>query len=123
MSVTGHQKKNCSRRPIDKKFDNIIFAGRQDKSLIPAFLSASDACLVHLKKTGLFETVMPSKIFEAASMAKPIILGVEGSAADLVKNVGAGICIEPENAEQLADAVKKLASDPQLCQQLGQARL
>jgi colanic acid biosynthesis glycosyl transferase WcaI len=116
----GASKKELQKKSIDKKLNNIIFTGRQDKNLIPSYLSASDACFVHLKKTGLFESVLPSKIFEAASMSKPIILGLEGSAADLVKNAGAGVCIEPENADQLADAVKKLASNPQLCRKLGQ---
>jgi glycosyltransferase involved in cell wall biosynthesis len=117
----GASRKGLERQAGDKKLDNIIFAGRQDKEQIPAFLSASNACLVHLKKTRLFETVMPSKIFEAASMAKPVILGVAGCAADLVKDAGAGICIEPENAQQLADAVTKLVFDSELCRRLGQA--
>jgi glycosyltransferase involved in cell wall biosynthesis len=115
----GASKKELEKKSIDKKLDNIIFAGRQDKSLIPAYLSASDACLVHLKKTSIFESVLPSKIFEAASMSKPIILGVEGFAADLVKKADAGICIEPDNAAQLAGAVKNLASTPLLCEKLG----
>jgi colanic acid biosynthesis glycosyl transferase WcaI len=117
----GASKKELKQQAKSKKLDNVIFAGRQDRKLIPAYLSVSDVCLVHLKKTELFETVLPSKIFEAASMAKPIILGVEGSAADLVKNIGAGICIEPENANQLTEAVKNLASSPLRCEKLGQS--
>ena len=100
--------------------DNIVFLGRQDRRLIPGILSISDACLVHLKKAQIFETVLPSKIFEASAMAKPIILGVEGYAAALVRRANAGICIEPENAEQLFQAVVKLAEDPSLRQTLGQ---
>ena len=47
-------------------------------------------------------------------MRKSIILGVEGSAAELVDKAGAGICIEPENAEQLASAVERLQRDTPL---------
>ena len=54
-------------------------------------------------------------------MAKPIILGVEGYAANLVRRANAGICIEPENAEQLVSAVVELAEDPILRRALGQA--
>ena len=54
-------------------------------------------------------------------MAKPIILGVEGHAADLVRRAQAGICLEPENAEQLLSAVMDLAEDPELCRTLGRA--
>jgi len=69
---------------------NVIFTGRLEKSEMPAILSISDAVLVHLTKTDLFLTVMPSKIFEAAGMARPIICGVAGYAAELVKKAGGG---------------------------------
>ncbi|MFC1634950.1 glycosyltransferase family 4 protein [Planctomycetota bacterium] len=104
-----------------QNLDNIVFLGRKDRRLIPGILSISNACLVHLKKAQIFETVLPSKIFEAAAMAKPIICGVEGHAADLVRRTNAGICIEPENAEQLFSALVKLADNPKLCDTLGQA--
>jgi glycosyltransferase involved in cell wall biosynthesis len=84
-------------------------------------LAASDACLVHLARRELFRSVMPSKIFEAAAMAKPIVLGVEGFAAEVVSKAGAGICIEPENAEQLVAAVLRLAADRELARSLGRA--
>jgi len=101
--------------------DNVIFAGRQDKSLMPSFLAISGASLVHLKKTDLFTTVMPSKIFEAFGMARPIIIGVPGEAGDLVERAGAGVAIEPEDDGQLVDAVERLAGDPALCERLGRA--
>ena len=104
-----------------QNLDNIVFLGRRDRRLIPGLLSVSDACLIHLKKARIFETVLPSKIFEAAAMAKPIICGVQGHAADLVRRSNAGICIEPENAEQLCSAVVALAEDSALCHTLGQA--
>jgi glycosyltransferase involved in cell wall biosynthesis len=81
----------------------------------------ADVCLVHLIRKDLFRTVLPSKIFEAAAMKKPIILGVEGSAAQIVRDANAGICIEPENEGELVEAVKRLAERRDLADQLGQA--
>lgn len=101
--------------------DNVTFTGRLDKALIPPTLASVDVCLVHLKKRDLFATVMPSKIFEAAAMAKPIILGVEGHAAGLVRRAGCGICIEPENETELVAALERMADDPALAAALGQA--
>lgn len=100
---------------------NVVFTGCQDKNLMPAFLSITDVCLVHLKKTDLFTTVMPSKIFDAAGMAKPIIIGVAGFATKFVEDANAGIEIEPENEKQLVEAVEKLANNPVLCRQYGQS--
>lgn len=117
----GAIKNELERMSRDQRLENVIFAGRQDKTMIPDFLSISDVCLAHLQKKELFKTVVPSKIFEAAAMEKPIILGVEGFAANLVSQAKAGICIEPENAEQLAYTVEKLAEDPELRISLGQS--
>jgi UDP-N-acetylmuramyl pentapeptide phosphotransferase/UDP-N-acetylglucosamine-1-phosphate transferase/glycosyltransferase involved in cell wall biosynthesis len=100
--------------------NNVVFVGRQEKRDIPKILATVDACLVHLKRRELFTTVMPSKIFEAAAMSKPIVLGVQGHAASLVEEAGCGICIEPENAPALAAAVHTLARDPALGTVLGQ---
>lgn len=99
--------------------DNITFTGRLDKNLMPAYLDASDACLVHLKKQELFKSVLPSKMFEAAAMEKPILLGVEGCAREYLDKANAGIAFEPENAEQLVAALEKLAADRELAHQYG----
>jgi glycosyltransferase involved in cell wall biosynthesis len=64
---------------------------------------------------------MPSKIFEASAMRKPIVLGVEGFAAELVEGAGAGLCMQPENEADLLAAVDRLAADPALCRRLGDA--
>jgi glycosyltransferase involved in cell wall biosynthesis len=104
-----------------QELDNIIFAGLQPKPLIPALLATSDACLVHLRKQELFQSVLPSKLFEAAAMARPVILGVQGSAASLLTDMNGGICIEPENEEELCSAVTRLSDDPSLARRMGES--
>ena len=99
----------------------VVFAGRQDKRVIPDYLAMSDACLVHLARKDLFRTVLPSKIFEAAAAMRPIVLGVEGRAAEVVGGAGAGICIEPENQRELIEALEKLAASPEFAKELGHA--
>jgi UDP-N-acetylglucosamine 2-epimerase (non-hydrolysing) len=116
----GAERERLQQQAAEEGLESVIFTGRQEKRLIPEFLAAVDACLVHLKKTDLFKSVLPSKIFEAAAMQKPIIMGVQGYAADLIRRSGAGICIEPENHGELCDAVLSLASNPDLARQYGQ---
>lgn len=117
----GAVREDLEREARAAGLDRVVFTGRLPKSEMPCVLAASDACLVHLARRELFRTVMPSKIFEAAAMAKPIVLGVEGFAAEVVSGAGAGICIEPENAEQLVAAVLRLASDRELAGRFGRA--
>jgi glycosyltransferase involved in cell wall biosynthesis len=119
----GGVRAELEARARDEGLDAVVFTGRQPKQRMPDFLAAADACLVHLTRTELFRTVLPSKIFEAAAMGRPIVLGVEGFAAELVSEAGAGICIEPENADQLLEAVTRLAREPGLAGQLGEAGL
>ncbi len=117
----GSIRESLEKEAKEAGLDQVVFAGRQDKSAMPDYLAMSDACLVHLAKKDLFRTVLPSKIFEAAAMERPIVLGVEGHAAEIVLGAEAGICIEPENEQELVEAVVKLAANPELAKKLGQA--
>lgn len=92
--------------------DLVTLTGRLDKNQMPEVLASCGALLVHLRKTELFETVIPSKIFEAMAMQRPIIMGVQGESAEIVSRAGAGILIEPENEDQLLAAVEELADNP-----------
>lgn len=103
--------------------DNVIFAGRLDTGMIPEVLSLSDACLVHLRSSPTFTSVMPSKIFEAAAMARPVILGVDGFARTFVENAGCGVYVEPEDERGLVEAILRLAADAALRERLGRAGL
>ena len=69
----------------------VRFPGMLPKSDIPKVLASSDVLLVHLRSCELFETVIPSKIFETMAMERPIIMGVAGEAYDIVDEAHAGI--------------------------------
>lgn len=100
----------------EQGLDNVVFTGRQARERVPDYLAASDACLVHLKKQDLFTSVMPSKIFEALAMARPVILGVKGFAREFMRRSGGGVGMEPEDEEGLLAAIGQLRENP------GQAR-
>ena len=96
----------------------VRFTGRLDKSEMPKVTASSDALLVHLKPCDLFQTVIPSKIFEAMAMERPIIMGVQGESADIVRSAAAGIKMEPGNAESLVQCVTQLCDDSVLRKRL-----
>ena len=93
--------------------------GQQPRERMPALWGVCDASLVLLKKDDLFKLVIPSKIFEPMAMECPIVLGVEGESRDIVEAGTCGIPIEPENVEELAAVVLRLADDRALCRVLG----
>ncbi len=83
-------------------------------------LAASDASLVVLRDTPVFETVIPSKIFEAMALRRPIVLGVRGEAKRIVVDDGAcGIAFPPEDAEAMVGVLERLRDDDALAAQLG----
>lgn len=98
---------------------SVIFTGRQPSHRMPAILASSDACLIHLRDCELFESVIPSKIFEAMAMERPIVIGVRGTAGDIVRRAEAGLEFEPGCADQLAACVIRLADDRCLRFRLG----
>ena len=116
----GAYRANLEEEAKRRGLANVVFTGRQPKSSMPNWVASSDASLVHLKKTELFTTVMPSKIFESAGCKRPIIMGVDGFAKKLVMDAEAGLDMTPESAESLVECVKKLVDDPALCCKLGE---
>jgi glycosyltransferase involved in cell wall biosynthesis len=90
---------------------NISFIPSMLKEDVPAYLSLMDVSLVPLKKSDLFKTVIPSKIFENSAMQIPILLGVEGESADIIQKYNAGLCFEPENKEDFLTQLNLLKDD------------
>jgi glycosyltransferase involved in cell wall biosynthesis len=78
------------------------------------YLALADAIVVPLKKSELFDGALPSKIFEAAAMERPIVLSANGISADLVRFYDAGLVVEPEDPHALAAALAELRSDASL---------
>lgn len=116
----GAEKERIKGLAQSRRLASVRFLDQQPREKIAAIISASDVCLVLLKKTDVFKTVIPTKMLEFMSCARPVILGVAGQARRIVENAGAGLAIEPENAEALAEAIHQLASNRELAAALGQ---
>lgn len=116
----GAEKDRIKTLAQSRGLTNVRFLDQQPREEVPAFISASDACLVLLKKTDVFKTVIPTKMLEFMSCARPVILGVDGQARQIMEEAGAGLVIEPENATALVRAIDQLAANRELAFALGQ---
>ena len=121
----GARKQDVVDRAGRLGLANTKFLDPVAKELVPSYLSVLDAMLVPLIKSDTFKTVIPSKIFEAAAMGKPILLGVEGQAKEIVEGNQAGLCFEPENQDDFIRTAMLLKGDRALYGRLqeGCARL
>jgi colanic acid biosynthesis glycosyl transferase WcaI len=115
----GAEKRRIVSMARSRALTNLRFVDQQPREKIPAYISASDACLVLLKRAELFKTVLPTKMLEFMSCARPVILGVDGHARNVLEQANAGIFIQPEDPAELAEAITRLAADPALCESLG----
>lgn len=107
----GAEKKNLVKLAARLGLDNVTILEGVSKKEVRNYISILDAALINLKKSELFTTVIPSKIFENAGMEIPILMGVDGEARDIVETYGAGVCFEPENEIDFLEKLK-IATDP-----------
>lgn len=115
----GAERENLLKQKEEMGLKNVLMLPQQKKELVPEILAASDACMVLLRNTELFKTVIPSKIFEAMAMERPIILGVDCESRKIVEESGSGVFIEPESAEQLAETVLRMSHDTAWAEGIG----
>ena len=121
----GAEKKSVVALAERSGCRNVTFLDSVSKDQIAEYLSVTDVALVPLRRTALFTTVIPSKIFESASMQKPLLLGVDGEARTLMEEYGAGLFFEPEDEADFLQKLEQLRTDAALyrrCQK-GGARL
>ena len=88
---------------------------------VGAALESCDALLVPLRAHGLLEDFIPSKLYDAMAVGRPVIVASGGEAAALTRETGCGLVIAPEDGEALAGAVRELAASPERARELGAA--
>lgn len=93
---------------------NVTMLDSVPKDQVVRYISILDLSLINLRKSELFKTVIPSKMFENAGMQIPIIMGVQGEAQEMLEEYGAGLCFEPENEADFNAKLQQLLSDPDL---------
>ena len=113
----GARKADLMQQAKAKNLDNVIFVDSVSKDEVVRYWSLLDVAIIHLRKTELFTTVIPSKLFECMGMGIPVLHGVAGESAAIVEKEGVGIVCEPENADALCDGLVKLAENPALYEQ------
>ena len=115
----GAEKERIVELAARRGLTNVQFLGQQPRERIPAYVSAADVCLVMLKKTELFKTVIPTKLLEYMACERPVIVAVDGQARQIVEEASAGVFVEPENNQDLVQAILGLAEDPAKRRQMG----
>ena len=115
----GAEKQRISELAAARGLTNICFLDQQPRERIPGYIAGAEVCLVMLKKTELFKTVIPTKLLEYMSCERPVIVAVDGEARKIVEEAGAGIFVEPEDSSALTEAIHVLATDLEQRRRMG----
>ena len=103
----GAEREALVAKAAALKLGNVDFVEPVPKAEVKRYIATCDLMLVPLKKADTFLSVIPSKIFEAAAMRRPILLGVDGQAREIVEQYGAGRYFEPENKAAFMAALER----------------
>jgi glycosyltransferase involved in cell wall biosynthesis len=91
------------------ELENVFFVPRIPMMEVGSLLAKADMLLVHLTSDPLFAITIPSRTQAYMAVGKPIVMGVEGDASNIVEQADCGVICEPNNAQSIAAEVEKLA--------------
>jgi glycosyltransferase involved in cell wall biosynthesis len=101
---------------------NVHFLGRQPSDRMPSIFAIADVLLVTLRDHPLFRITIPSKTIAYMACGRPMLMSVEGDAAELIQATGAGVTCRAGDAKDLAEAVRQLhAMDRTTREEMGRA--
>ena len=104
----GLEVNNLKQLAQKLELQNVVFLPPVSMAEVGAYLNSADALLVHLKKDELFKITIPSKTQAYMAAGRPILMAVDGDAADLVSNSQSGVVAKSGDAQSIADAAIKL---------------
>lgn len=116
----GKMKQGLIERAKREDLNNCIFVNSIPKKEMSQILSRADIGLMVLANIPAFYYgTSPNKFFDYIASGLPVINNYPGWLADMIKDNNCGIAVEPNKPEQFADALEKLASNPELRMECG----
>jgi glycosyltransferase involved in cell wall biosynthesis len=103
----GGTKKLLQDEIDNLSISNVVLHKPMNRKDLQSIYNDADYLFIHLNDYPAFRKVLPSKIFELATIGKPIIAGVSGFAAEFIKNeVSYSFVFNPCNSNELVNFVK-----------------
>ncbi len=104
----GARKAELTNQAQAMGLSNVMFLDAVPKDQVKRYWSILDVAVIHLRKTELFTSVIPSKLFECMGMGLPVLHGVAGESADIVVREQVGELFESENAHELVAGLLRM---------------
>jgi glycosyltransferase involved in cell wall biosynthesis len=102
-----------------KGLSNVTFLPSVPKAEMASALAGADACIAILKPLEEYKTTYPNKVFDYMAAGRPVALAIDGVIREVVEAADCGIFATPGNAEEIAEALHKLAASPEQSRIMG----
>jgi glycosyltransferase involved in cell wall biosynthesis len=106
----GRMSEWLSEQVESRRLDNVLLLGRHPLSAMPSLFACADALLVSLKTNDVFEKTIPGKVQAYLASSKPILGMINGEAARIIEESGAGFSCSSGDTQGLASITLKLAT-------------
>jgi glycosyltransferase involved in cell wall biosynthesis len=120
LAGEGADKAQLVAKAEFERIANVRFLPNQPQDSMPELLNLAYAAIITLKPLDLFKAALPSKMFEAMAVGRPIVASMWGEAAQLIETAGCGLVAGPGDARALHTAVAAVAADPDRASKMGQ---
>ncbi len=108
----GIDRDRLAALALELNADCVTFHGSVSREAIDRIFDAADVLALHLAEDPLYDVTIPSKVQHYLACGKPIIAGVSGEAADILRASGAAYVVAPQDIDGLAAAMIGLARTP-----------
>ena len=108
----GADREKLEAEVARRGLQNLHMLGLQPRDAMPDWIASIDVLLVMLRDLPVFETVIPSKIFEFLAQERPVILAAKGEIRRMMAEADGALIIDPEVADQLVAAIEEVIERP-----------
>jgi len=119
MIGEGPTKDKIVQLSAQLKLTNMTFLPAVSREEMPAYLSAADVAIIPLRNIPIFKGALPSKMFDAWSCERPIIVCIDGEARRTLEKADSGLFVPPEEPGDLSNAILQIKENPILAKEMG----
>lgn len=100
---------------------NVHFIPAVPKQQMDEALAAADAGIAILKPLEVYKTTYPNKVFDYLAAGRPVVLAIDGVIRQVVEQAGGGVFVPPGDPAAMAQAIRRLARNPDAARRMGRA--
>lgn len=116
----GSDKERLVGEAERRNIRNIRFLPSQTPETLAETMRGADVCVATTDASDFSRGTIPVKIFDYMACSRPVVAALDGDGRSVVEDSGGGIVVAPEDGRALADALVRLADDPEQRRLLGE---